>query len=37
MAIKTPVRATLDGSNVTGLSEYQSGDFIGLSHGGIGA
>lgn len=37
MAIKTPVKATFSGSDVTGLAEYQSGDFIGLSHGGIGA
>ena len=37
MAIKTPVKATFSGSDVTGLAEYQTGDFIGLSHGGIGA
>mgnify|MGYP001137401123 CR=1 FL=1 len=37
MTTKTPVRATFTGSNVTGLAEYQSGEFIPLSHGGIGA
>ena len=37
MATKTPVKATFSGSNVTGLAEYTTGDFIGLSHGGIGA
>ena len=37
MSIKAPVRATFTGSNVTGLAEYQSGEFIGLNHGGIGA
>ena len=38
MAVKTPIRTVFDGSgNATGLAEYQSGEFIGLSHGGIGA
>ena len=37
MASKTPIRATLSGSTVTGLAEFQSGDFIPLSAGGIGA
>ena len=37
MASKTPIRATLSGSNVTGLAEFQSGEFIPLSAGGIGA
>ena len=37
MSSKTPVRATFSGSNVTGLAEYQSGEFIPLSHGGLGA
>jgi len=37
MSSKTPVRATLSGSNVTGLAEYQSGEFVPLSHGGLGA
>ena len=37
MTTKTPVRATFSGSNVTGLAEYQSGEFIPLSHGGLGA
>ena len=37
MSTKTPVRATFTGSNVTGLAEYQSGEFIPLTHGGLGA
>ena len=38
MASKTPIRAVFNDSNVaTGLAEFQSGDFIPLSHGGIGA
>ena len=37
MAIKTPVKATFSGSDVTGLAEYQSADFIGLADGGLGA
>ena len=37
MAIKTPVKATFSGSDVTGLAEYQSADFIGLVDGGLGA
>ena len=37
MSSKTPVRATFSGSNVTGLAEYQSGEFIPLTHGGLGA
>ena len=37
MATKTPVKATFSGSDVTGLAEYQSADFIGLADGGIGA
>ena len=37
MTTKTPVRATFSGSNVTGLAEYQSGEFIPLTHGGLGA
>ena len=38
MADKTPIRAVFNDSNVaTGLAEYQSGEFIPLSHGGIGA
>ena len=34
---KVPVRATFSGSNVTGLAEYQSGEFVPLTHGGLGA
>ena len=38
MAVKTPIRTVFNASNVaTGLAEYQSGEFIALSHGGIGA
>jgi len=37
MAVKTPVKATFTGSDVTGLAEYQSADFIGVSDGGTGA
>ena len=38
MSSKTPIRTVFNASNVaTGLAEYQSGEFIPLSHGGIGA
>jgi hypothetical protein len=37
MSAKTPIRATFTGSEVSGLAEYQSGEFIDLSHGGLGA
>ena len=38
MASKTPIRAVFNDSNVaTGLAEFQTGDFIPLSAGGIGA
>jgi len=37
MAVKTPVKATFTGSNVTGLAEYQAADFIGVADGGSGA
>ena len=38
MSVKTPIRTVFDGSgNATGLAEYQSGEFIGLTHGGLGA
>ena len=37
MTAKVPIRAVFDGSTATGLAEYQSGEFIGLSHGGLGA
>ena len=37
MANKTPIRAVFNDSNVaTGLAEFQSGDTIGLTHGGLG-
>ena len=37
MAIKTPVKATFTGSDVTGLAEYQAADFIGVVDGCTGA
>jgi len=38
MANKTPIRAVFNDSNVaTGLAEFQSGDTVGLTHGGLGA
>jgi hypothetical protein len=38
MSAKTPIRTVFNASSVaTGLAEYQSGEFIPLSHGGIGA
>ena len=38
MSAKTPIRTVFNASDVaTGLAEYQSGEFIPLSHGGLGA
>jgi len=37
MSVKVPIRTVFDGSTATGLAEFQSGEFIGLTHGGIGA
>ena len=38
MADKVPIRAVFnDAGTATGLSEFQSGDTIGLTHGGLGA
>ena len=38
MSAKTPLRTVFNASSVaTGLAEYQSGEFVPLSHGGIGA
>lgn len=38
MTVKVPVRTVFDDSNnATGLAEFQSGEFIGLTHGGLGA
>ena len=38
MANKTPIRAVFnDAGTATGLSEFQSGDTVGLTHGGLGA
>ncbi len=37
MAAKTPLKATFDGSsNVTGLAEFQSADFVAVADGGTG-
>ena len=37
MSAKTPIRTVFDGSNnATGLAEFQSGEFIALTHGGLG-
>ena len=37
MSVKTPIKATFTGSDVTGLAEYQAADFIGVADGGTGA
>ena len=38
MAVKTPVRGDFNGSgDLTGLSEFQASDFIGIGDGGTGA
>ena len=38
MTDKVPIRTVFDSSgNATGLAEFQSGDTIGLTHGGLGA
>jgi hypothetical protein len=37
MTVKTPIKATFTGSDVTGLAEFQSADFIGVIDGGTGA
>ena len=36
MAVKTPVKATFSGSNVTGLAEFQTADFMAVTDGGTG-
>ena len=37
MADKTPIRTVFNSDNVaTGLAEFQSGETVGLTHGGIG-
>jgi hypothetical protein len=36
MAAKTPIKATFSGSDVTGLAEYTSSDFIEVADGGTG-
>ena len=37
MSVKTPIRTVFTSGNATGLAEFQSGEFIGLTHGGLGA
>jgi len=38
MTAKTPIRTVFNESGTaTGLAEYQTGEFIGVEHGGIGA
>ena len=38
MSSKTPIRTVFNDSGVaTGLAEFQTGEFVPLSHGGIGA
>ena len=37
MSDKTPIRTVFNDSNVAlGLAEFQSGEFIPLTHGGLG-
>ena len=36
MAAKIPIRTVYTGANATGLSEYQSGEFIAYTYGGTG-
>jgi hypothetical protein len=37
MSVKVPIRTVYDGANAVGLAELQSGEYIGLTHGGLGA
>lgn len=37
MSVKVPIRTVYDGANAVGLAEFQSGEYIGLTHGGLGA
>ena len=37
MSAKTPIRGVFDSGTATGLAEYQSGEYIALTHGGLGA
>jgi hypothetical protein len=37
MANKVPIRADLDGSSLTGLAIFSSGETVGVAHGGTGA
>ena len=37
MTVKTPIRTVFNESGTaTGLAEFQTGEFIGLTHGGLG-
>ena len=36
MTVKTPIRTVFSGATAVGLSEFQSGEFIGVENGGIG-
>ena len=36
MADKVPVKGGYDGSSLTGLAEFVSGDTLGIAHGGTG-
>ena len=37
MSAKTPIRGVFDSGTATGLAEFQSGEYIALTHGGLGA
>ena len=37
MAAQVPIRTVFDGSTATGLAEFQSGEFLALTYGGLGA
>tara|TARA_Y100000593_G_scaffold18218_1_gene36426 strand:+ start:63 stop:1760 length:1698 start_codon:yes stop_codon:yes gene_type:complete len=37
MSAKTPIRGVFDSGTATGLAEFQSGEFVALTHGGLGA
>lgn len=37
MTAKVPIRTVYDGGNATGLAEFQSGEYIALAYGGLGA
>jgi hypothetical protein len=37
MAAQVPIRTVFDGDTATGLAEFQSGEFLALTYGGLGA